>query len=69
MDASDLHVEIVNQAPSGGMWVGRANPDIRVTHIPTGIVAVCGTARSQHRNRAICIAMIEAALEYGESSK
>jgi protein subunit release factor A len=35
---------------------------VRVTHIPTGIMAQCGEATSQHRNKLIATAMVEYAL-------
>jgi peptide chain release factor 2 len=35
---------------------------VRVTHNPTGITAICGNNRSQHKNRLTCIAMLEAGI-------
>ena len=46
----------------GGQHAGSPATEIRVTHIPTGLIAQCGACRSQHKNKAIAIEMIEAAL-------
>ena len=48
--------------PPGGQYAGSPSNSVRVTHIPSGIVAQCGAARSQHKNRQICFEMIEGAL-------
>jgi hypothetical protein len=39
--------------------VGTGPVGIKVTHLPTGIVAVCQHMRSQHYNRAVCLSGIE----------
>ena len=43
----------------GGQHVGSPNNPIKVTHTPSGLVAICGSQRSQHRNRIIALDMIE----------
>lgn len=52
----DLKVEALRRHP-GGQQVG-TDSKIRVTHIPSGLVAECETERSQHRNKQIAIDMI-----------
>ena len=67
IDPSLLLIEIIylqtgtTQCP-GGQHAGTPASKIRVTHIPTDIVAECGVSRSNHKNRTIAIGMIEAAL-------
>lgn len=56
----DLKVETVRQH-QGGQHVGYTSEPIKVTHIPTGIVAIV-ECRSQHRSRQVAVEMIEAAL-------
>jgi protein subunit release factor A len=46
----------------GGQHAGTPASSIRVTHIPSGVMAQCGACRSQHKNKTIAIGMIEAAL-------
>ena len=46
----------------GGQHAGSPATDVRVTHLPTGIMAQCGIHRSQHLNRRTALEMIEWAL-------
>lgn len=52
----DLKVEALRHPP-GGQHVG-VETGVRVTHLPTGLMAECKTERSQHRNRSIAMDMI-----------
>jgi len=54
----DLRVESIHPPSRGGQHVGTPHSKIRVTHIPSGLVAECDSDRSQHRNRQICLDMI-----------
>jgi protein subunit release factor A len=56
----DLEIEVIRDEP-GGQHVGCSHA-IKVTHVPSGIVAMVGNERSQHRNRMLAVEMIEAAL-------
>jgi peptide chain release factor 1 len=60
IDPNDLKVEVI-YPPKGGQHVGYTTSPVRVTHIPTGLVAQV-TSRSQHRARSVAIRMIEEAL-------
>lgn len=57
---TDLHIDTVNPRGQGGQHVLSVGA-VRVTHLPTGIVAQV-ECRSQHRSRTVAIQMIEAAL-------
>jgi len=59
MNPSDLKIEAVNPHKTGGQTVGMPPPHIRVTHLPTGLVAECSSERSQLKCRKVCEAMIE----------
>ena len=61
-DQEEYHIEVIPHQQNGGQHVGVVWSDIRVTHIPTGIVAQCGYERSQHKNKLVCMNMIEWAL-------
>jgi protein subunit release factor A len=50
----------------GGQHAGSPATSVRITHIPTGLMAQCG-ARSQHKARTVAMAMLEyGLLELGE---
>jgi peptide chain release factor 2 len=53
----DLKIEALCRRPPGGQHVD-VETGVRITHIPTGLVAECDAARSQHRNRLIAMDMI-----------
>ena len=43
----------------GGQHVGTPNTAVRVTHLPTGLMAQSTYGRSQHRNRQLAMTMVE----------
>ena len=57
-----IYVGTGTTAVPGGQYAGIPASDIRITHIPTGLMAQCGIHRSQHKNRQIAMEMIEWAL-------
>ena len=62
VNPADIKVECLHPDPIGGQHVNWYVVGIRITHLPTGIVAESSYGRSQHKNRQICMEMIEAAL-------
>lgn len=67
IDPSHLKVEVIYRAtgnthPPGGQHAGIPAHDIRITHIPSEIMVQVGCFRSQHKNRLVCMEMLEAAL-------
>jgi peptide chain release factor len=60
---SDLRVETMRSSGPGGQHVNRTESAVRITHVPTGIVAVAREERSQHRNRSLALARLAAALD------
>jgi protein subunit release factor A len=48
----------------GGQHVGFTSTGVKVTHIPSGIIAICEAHRSQHKNRTVACDMIMAALTH-----
>lgn len=59
MNDEDFQTDDIAQRGAGGQQVGLTRSVIKVTHIPTGLYAVCGSERSQHKNRTIARAMVE----------
>lgn len=59
MNPAHLQIEPSLPRASGGQQVGLPSSGVRVTHLPTRLVATCECERSQAKNKAVCIAMLE----------
>lgn len=53
----DLLIEAYSPRPPGGQHVG-IDCGIKITHLPTGLIAICDTDRSQHRNKQVAMDML-----------
>lgn len=57
---SDVRVEAYRSSGPGGQHANKTSSAVRVTHLPTGLTAVAQEERSQHRNRALALARLDA---------